>query len=147
MGCTGNKNAVKIRRYSSLSQAKQTHGLEDRQRRRVLGVPWPLSKVVMGPTWAFCSPEAVGVIICQGARVGVCGRASVSLCSCLRRAHGIVDVSEHTVLRSDAVAPNRMKCRFAQPYILLYNCVIYMWPPMCRNTHSVMFPSLQKTLH
>lgn len=76
-GMHGDQIAVKIRRSGSLSQAKQTHGLGDRQRRRVLGVPWPLSKAVMGPTWAFCSPEAVGVIICQGARVGVCvsGRA------------------------------------------------------------------------
>lgn len=55
-------------------------------------MPWPLSKVVMGPTWAFCSPEAVGVIICQGARVGVCVRLSVCselmcarcTCSCLQ---------------------------------------------------------------
>ena len=67
-GMHGDQIAVKIRRSGSLSQAKQTHGLGDRQRRRVLGVPWPLSKAVMGPTWAFCSPEAVGVIICQGAR-------------------------------------------------------------------------------
>lgn len=132
------QNAVKIRRYSSLSQAKQTHGLEDRQRRRVLGVPWPLSKVVMGPTWAFCSPEAVGVIICQGARVGVCGRASVFLCSCLCRAHGIVDVSEHTVLRPDAVAPNRMKCRFT--YTSLRLCDLYVPPNM--QTYTLSYVSI-----
>lgn len=77
-------NAAKIHRSSSSSQAKQTHGLGDRQRRRFLGVPWPLSKAVMGPTWAFCSPEAVGVIICQGARVRVCVRVTVFLRSCLR---------------------------------------------------------------
>lgn len=133
------QNAGKIHRSSSLSQAKQTHGLGDRQRRRVLGVPWPLSKAVMGPTWAFCSPEAVGVIICQGARVGVCVRASVFLCSCLRRVHGIValDVSERPVVRPDAVDPNRMKCISTQPYILLHACVIYMCPPNThRHTHT-----------
>lgn len=73
------QNTVRIHRSSSLNQVKQTHVLGDRQRRRVLGVPWPLSKVVMGPTWAFCSPEAVGVIICQGARVGVCVRLKVHM--------------------------------------------------------------------
>lgn len=84
-------------------------------------MPWPLSKVVMGPTWAFCSLEAVGVIICQGARVDVCVWAAVFL------GHmGLGLVSEHTVLYPDALAPNRMKCIFTQPCILLYVCFMYM---------------------
>lgn len=67
---------------------------------RVLGVPWPLSEAVMRPTWAFSSPEAVGVIICYGARVRLCVRASRFLCSCLRRAHrlAVLNVPKHDVL-------------------------------------------------
>lgn len=52
----------------------------------VLGMPWPLSKVVSGPTWAFCSPEAGGVIICQGACVGAVSEC-VRFCARVRDVH------------------------------------------------------------
>lgn len=79
-------------------------------------MPWPLSKAVMGPTWAPCSPEAVGVIISQGARVGVCGRVS----ECEAGAHGRrAVVISRLVLRNvnSAVALNR---RTPSPLNLAY---------------------------
>lgn len=80
-------------------------------------MPWPLSKVVMGPTRAFCSPEAAGVIICQSARVGVCVRLSVLSGLCLQGAHAVV--CKYLPYCFGASASKRIKYISTQPYILL----------------------------
>lgn len=113
MRCTGTQEL----QMKFAERAEPGPGSGGTQRaRRALGVPRSSSKVVLGLTWATCSLEDVGVIICQAARVGVC--VSQWVCFCVELAC------------PGALVPNRIKgILAAEAGLLFYACLISVCSP------------------